>query len=284
MVNLQSNLDKMQRLQEQMSSGKSLNKPSDAPADAASALRYRSEIRRSEQHARNASDGLGWLGEADTALNAVVGITHRVKALALQGANGTSGPIEREALAAEVDVLRANALGLANTTYLDRPIFGGTSASPLAYDAAGAFVGDAGQIKRSVANGTSVRVNLTGPEAFNVPGPPATDLFAVLADVAAALRSGDQSTLVSTDVVTLEKVTDKMQNALSTLGARTNQVETLRQRSEDGAMNLSSSLAEVESVDLPRTIVEMQMQEVAYKAAISTTARVLQPSLVDFLR
>ena len=47
---------------------------------------------------------------------------------------------------------------------------------------------------------------------------------------------------------------------------------------------MTNSLAEVENIDLPKTIVELQMQEVAYKAALGATARVVQPSLLDFLR
>ena len=58
----------------------------------------------------------------------------------------------------------------------------------------------------------------------------------------------------------------------------------MRQTAEDRVIGLRNSLAEVESVDLPKTIVELQMQETAYQAALGATQRVVQPSLVDFLR
>jgi flagellar hook-associated protein 3 FlgL len=65
---------------------------------------------------------------------------------------------------------------------------------------------------------------------------------------------------------------------------RFRQVETIRDRVDALALDQQNGLAEVESIDLPATIVEIQLQEVGYQAALSATARVLQPSLVDFLR
>lgn len=49
-------------------------------------------------------------------------------------------------------------------------------------------------------------------------------------------------------------------------------------------MALRGSLAQVENIDLPKTIVELQMQQVAYQAALGATAKVIQPTLLDFLR
>ena len=59
---------------------------------------------------------------------------------------------------------------------------------------------------------------------------------------------------------------------METLGNQANQLDTQNQ------------LSEVEGVDLPAAIVEMQLQEVAYQAALGATAKALQPTLMDFLR
>ena len=40
----------------------------------------------------------------------------------------------------------------------------------------------------------------------------------------------------------------------------------------------------MENADLPKTVVDLQMQQVAYQASLGATARVMQPSLLDFLR
>jgi flagellar hook-associated protein 3 FlgL len=43
-------------------------------------------------------------------------------------------------------------------------------------------------------------------------------------------------------------------------------------------------VSDVEDIDLPKTISDMQLQQVAYQAALAAGAKVVQPSLVDFLR
>ncbi len=278
-ANLQLNLARTQRLQEQLSSGRQLNRPSDDPAGTVSALRFRADLRRGEQLIRNADDGIAWLATADTALTDGLQAIGRVRELALRGINASMGPEDRAAIAAEVDGLADHLIGLANTTYLGRPVFGGTGASAQAYSPAGAYLGDAGTIERTVLDGVDVRVNVTGPEAF---GPPGADLFAALKDIAFHLRT-DPSQL-SADVAALDDRTLTVKNALAQVGARYHQVEVMRDRTEVAGLDATSALAEVESVDLPHTIMELSMQEVAYQAALAATARVLQPSLLDFLR
>ena len=50
------------------------------------------------------------------------------------------------------------------------------------------------------------------------------------------------------------------------------------------SLSLQAKLSETEDVDLPKTIMELQMQQTGYQAALSITAKSLQPTLVDFLR
>src|SRR3954454_12750782 len=91
---LQANLAKMQQLQEQLSSGKALNRPSDSPVGTVQALQFRADIARGEQYKRNADDGLSWLGIADDTLTNVLGTTGRIRELVLNGQNGALGVAE----------------------------------------------------------------------------------------------------------------------------------------------------------------------------------------------
>jgi flagellar hook-associated protein 3 FlgL len=123
---------------------------------------------------------------------------------------------------------------------------------------------------------------MTGPEVF---GSGDTQLFDVLANLSKTppgagvrpgrARRGDRPA---------GRATNRIISALGTIGARTNRMETMLTRAKDSLISLTNNLNEVESIDLPRTIVDLQMQEVAYKAALGATARVVQPSLLDFLR
>src|SRR5438132_504515 len=166
--NLALNLSKMAKLEVQLSSGKSLNRPSDSPIQTVEAMQYRSDIRRNDQFQRNAGDGLNWLGMADNTLTSMLSTVGRVKELVLQGMNGSTDAVQRGNIAQEVIALRDTLVGQANTKYLDRPIFAGNANTTGAYDpTALTFVGSANDlIERRVAPSQKFRVNMTGPEHF----------------------------------------------------------------------------------------------------------------------
>src|SRR4051794_22573943 len=85
MTNLQHNIDKLNRLQDVMSSMKQIRRPSDSPVGTVSALHYRSDLGRNEQLNRNIDDGLTWLNLADSSLNTMIDQLHRVRDLSIQG-------------------------------------------------------------------------------------------------------------------------------------------------------------------------------------------------------
>ena len=286
MNGLQANQKRMQQLQEQLSSGRQVNRPSDSPVKTVEAMQFRGTLSRTEQYIRNADDGLALLNAADSALSGSLELTRRVRELTLQGMNGSVNAQGREALAVEIDGLRDGLLALANTRLLDRPVFGGNTGGTAAYSTpAGAFVGDTGTAVRTVAAGTQVEVNVTGPAAF---GDGKEQIFEVLRGLSAQLRGATDAPGGVTDLgdglSKIDRATERIIGALGTIGARTNRVETMKAKAEEQRVTVTNSLSEVESIDLPKTIMELQMQEVAYKSALGATARVVQPSLLDFLR
>lgn len=283
LTRLQGSLSRLAEIQEHLSTGRVLNRASDNPADAATAMRLRASIGAQQQYARNAEDGTGWLDTLDTVLGSAGDTVRRARELGLQAVSGAAGPEAREALAVEVDQLRAALLGTANTTYLDRPVLGGTTAGPVAFaESAGVvgFAGDANPVHRTVADGVVVDVSLPGTTAFGADG---DNVFDHLTALSAALRSGDLAA-VRTGAEALADDGARLVTARADVGARAQRVEQAATRAGDLELSLTSSLAEIENADLPRTMVELQMQEVAYQASLAATARVLQPSLVDFLR
>lgn len=278
---LQTGLSRLAKTQEQLTTGRVLNRPSDSPTDTTSAMRMRASLAEQAQYKRNAQDGLGWLGTIDTELQSQLSQLRRASDIAIQGANATSSSVQvREALAIEVDQIRASLLTGANTSYLGRPVFGGLTAGTAAYDGAGGFVGTAGPVSRTVGKGVQVQVNVDGPDVF---GPPGADLFKNLEDLSNALRAGD-SAGVQTSIGALAGDQTRITTALAEVGTRYNRLEQAVQKTMDTELSLSSTLSEVENVDLATATLDLGMHEVAYKAALASTARLIQPSLVDFLR
>jgi flagellin-like hook-associated protein FlgL len=279
---LNRNLDALGKLQNQLTSGRLVNKPSDSPTATNRAMQTRSEQASITQQARNISDASGWLDQADSTLRQMLGSVARVRDLTLQGLNtGAASASSQEALATEVDALREGLIGLANTKVQGRPIFGGVTAGPDAYDASGTFIGIPGTaVNRRISDSEVLRVDVNGPDAF---GTGAGNVFAVVARIAANLRANDGAAL-DVDLAELDALAEGMRTSVADIGSRASRLERVGLINSDRALSLESQLAETENIDLPNTIMKVQMQQVGYQAALAATAKAISPTLLDFLR
>jgi flagellar hook-associated protein 3 FlgL len=189
LYNLQANLNKMADLQSKMSSGKSIQRPSDDPSSTGRTMSLRAEKAAATQASRNASDGVAWLGTIDSTMQSSISALGRVRDLTVQGANtGAMGATSREAIATEIEGLRDTLLNFANTTIQGRSVFAGTSDSGVAFQAGApyAWQGVAGSsVERRIGPDATVRVDADGAGVF---GTGATSVFALLDNIAADLR------------------------------------------------------------------------------------------------
>ena len=277
---LQTGLNRLSTTQEQLSTGRTINRPSDNPTGTNDAMRLRASLAAKGQYSRNAEDGTSWLDHADSTLTSMLDGVGRARDLILQGASdGNNDDTSRQALATELTQIRAGLLDQANTQHLGRPLFGGTTAGTAAYDSNGSFVGDTNDVNRTVGDGVTIAVNVSGPAAFSGGG---TDLFSVLSDAISKLSSN--SSAVTGNLTDLDAVAGSMRTALSTVGTRTNRIETASNILDSTTLDTKAALSDVENVDIASAIVDLQMQEVAYQASLGATSRVIQPSLMDFLK
>jgi flagellar hook-associated protein 3 FlgL len=283
---LNRNLGDLGKLQEQLTSGKVVSRPSDSPTAVNRSLQIRKDQAATTQHARNISDAQSWMETTDTALTSMVAQVRRVRDLTVQAANdGSMTDAGRTAIAAEVSALRDSLLGLANENVDGRPVFGGATSGNKAYEADGTWVGVGNAdgtgvvpIKRRISNDEQVRIDTTGLEAF---GPPGGDLFTVVGKIATDVGAGVS---VQDDLADLDAAIDRLLTAASTVGARAARIDNAAQVNTDRQLALTKQLADVEDVDLPKTIMQLQFQQTGYQAALQATAQVIRPSLVDFLR
>lgn len=285
LANLQLSLSTMADMQAKMSSGKKIQVPSDDPAAASDLLRLRGEQRAQTQYSRNADDGNSWLTTIDTAIQSSVSVLRRARDLTVQGGDGALGATSREALATELDGVRDSLLAQANTTYLGRQVFAGTS------DKGAAFVKDPvtgtynwtgtpnAPVERRVGPVTQVRVDVDGSAAF---GSGAGSVFALLDQVATALRTPGADT--SAFISQIDTHMNNMLTQLSGVGARQNQVTDAQSDLQTAQLTTKTQLSGVEDIDLADTILKLQSQQAAYQGALGAAAKVLQPSLLEFLK
>jgi flagellar hook-associated protein 3 FlgL len=265
-----------------LSTGKLINRPSDSPTGLVSALQLRSDVGRYKQWERNANDGLAFLGTIDSAVSGSMSTLQRARDLVVQALNsGALGPAQREAVALEMDTLRQQMIAVANTRFMDRPVFGGVTTGSQAYDASGAFVGDdRAQVLRSVGPSSDVRVDLLGPEVFGDPF--VDDLFSTMSRISTEIRNGDPA--LSADLGVLDAHMERATSSLADIGARYKRLEAMRDMSTARQLDLGNQLSEIEDVDMAKSIMDLQIQQQSYQTTLGATAKVLQPSLLDFLR
>lgn len=280
LLGLQSTASRLSDLQSQLSSGRQITKPSDNPTGTATALGLRAELKRLNQYQNNATDAIGWLTTTDTTLSSAVTQLQTVRTLVLQGLNtGSSSASSNEALAQQVDQIRTSLIGLSNASYLGRPIFGGTTATTSAFDGTGKYVGDAGTVTRTVGPNTSLTINAVGTDVF---GPNGASVFDVLTGISASLR-GNPANLTS-DLAKLDAATTRISSQQGLAGSIYQRVQNSQNLVSSSTLDLKSQLSDIEDVDVADLAIKVSSADAAYQAALATTAKIRQVSLLDFLR
>ncbi len=185
--NLGKNQFEMDKLQDKLATGKNVRIPRDNPISTTNQMLYRTRATEIEQYISNISESKSKLDEADTALQSVMRIFHRVRVLTVQGAHGIYSSFERkEAAATEINEMLEELVAIANSkSATGRPIFGGhetgTENVPNPFvqiyqtitagnqgDAMTGveYRGNIGDIQREVAKGEYMNVNIPGNKVF----------------------------------------------------------------------------------------------------------------------
>jgi flagellar hook-associated protein 3 FlgL len=271
---------RMAQLQEQISSGKAIQRASEDPGGTRSVMTLRAEQTRMSQYAQNIDNGLLRLNTTRTQVDSVNDQLFKSRELVLQGQASNSTASSRSALAAQIDVIASSLLVAANSDFAGRALFTGSTSAATAYNAGGTYIGDTNAVTTRVDDfGSTVRIELNGPEIF---GADATNAFAVLTSIADSLRNTPAN--LAANLTSLDSVITTARGAQATVGSRINQLNELRDVSADRILSITGALAAVEDTDLTKTIMELTMQQTSYEAALYATASIMQPSLMDFLR
>ncbi|WP_327058924.1 flagellar hook-associated protein FlgL [Leifsonia sp. ZF2019] len=278
--NLQLSLQRQQQLYDQATSRRQITKPSDDPTATASALGVRADQAATAQYKRNADNGDAWLTTADSTLNSVEDIMRRVRDLTVSGANDGSLSTEaKEAIATELDGLKKSLLSLANTSYLGRTVFAGNSDAGVAFQPDYSFTGAAGStVERRIGPDTTVRVDADGAAVF---GTGSGSVFALLDAISNDLRTGVN---VGPRLGEIDDRTKAIVGEHAEIGGRQTRIDKAKDMLAVGANSLEAQRSSIEDVDLSKVLLDLKTQDVNYQTAIAVTARVLQPTLMDFLR
>jgi flagellar hook-associated protein 3 FlgL len=282
LFNLQRSNTAMGKYQEQASSGKKINRPSDDPVTAVRGMFYRSSLNEIDQFKRNAEDGQTWMTTTDEGLDEVNSVLQRVRELTVQGLNGTNDPSARNAIAQEISQLKEHLGEVANSQIAGKYIFAGTDTKTPPYNTTNkAFINtNKEKLELQVGQTSKVQINVLGTDVFNNDGN--GGIFKVLDGIVSEFSSPTGGTTEH-----LEQLDSQIDNILkerSELGARSNRMGLTVSRLDGLEISTTSMLSKEEDVDISQVIIELKTQESVQQAALSIGARIIQTSLVDFLK
>jgi flagellar hook-associated protein 3 FlgL len=279
----QRTIARLATYQEQLSSGKRINRVSDDPVEARQALRYRAESLQTDSYLDNISKGGSFISASDSALGQMTEVMDQAKALAVQGANGTQDAASRQALARSVDSLLTRLVDLGNTVHDGRAVFAGTATAsqPFARSADGSQVvyqGNLDAFAVQVGPNSRVTVNQDGFSLFKG----GVDVFKSLIDLRDALTANDPTTITGL-ITTVDQAHAHLNDLHGAMGGTEQRLDLARNQLEGTKTNLDDLLSQAEDVDFAATIANMQTAQVALEAGLQAGAKVLKPSLLDFL-
>ena len=363
---LSSSYKRLAELNDQMTSGKKISKPSDDPVVAMNGMRYRSQVKEVTQFKRNLNEGFKWLDNADSALNETGTTLQRIRELTVQASNDSYDAAERSNIADEVASLQEHLGSLADSKVGDTYIFSGTDTDrkpinedlinidynkfvaesdkkgfvisyqgqTFNYDSTdttgNTFVSSAGQkmildpatnkvtyrqeatesnngevdvfekqltgdqlvishkdavsnntqdVVLEVMKGIKIPINVQPQETFSI------ELFSGLESIKKMLQD---PTAQGEDISKSLEHIDQMLNAVistrSELGARTNRAEMVENRLLEQEVIAEEMVSENEDVDLEEVFIQLTIQQSIHQASLAVGAKIIQPTLMDFLR
>ncbi|WNB92716.1 flagellar hook-associated protein FlgL [Bacillus sp. NEB1478] len=272
--------EQMGKTQEQLSTGKKISRPSDDPVVAMKGMSYRTNLTEVEQYKRNLSEAYNWMENSDASLDKATSVMQRIRELTVQASNGTLEDSQKEMIAKEVGQLKEHLGSIANTQIAGKYLFNGndTTSAPVDLSTNPPTLSiNENPVKIEMSKGIEVAVNINPTHVFN------QDLFKNITDLEDALK-GNNATPINDFLGKLDKNIDSLVAERAELGARNNRLELIDDRVSEQEVIANRILSDNEDADIERVITDLKMQETVQRAALSVGARIIQPSLMDFLR
>jgi flagellar hook-associated protein 3 FlgL len=291
LANINQSMDRVDTTQQELSTGKKINQPSDNPYGTSLALQLNNQLANLDSYSNNVTDGTGWAQSANASLSDITNAVQRIRELVVGAANGTNTQADMAADADEVNQLIDQIKQDANTQYNGQYIFAGAATGTQPYQAGAndAYAGDSGQVMRTIGPGTSIAVNanLAGVlgTGQTTAGQPAGDgkLLNTLRNIADAMQSGNTGAL-SANLSQLDSNFNSLTGLTAALGATTDRLQMAGSRIESLQAADTQVLSNTQDADMAKTEIDFSTQQAALQAALQAGAKIVQSSLMNFLQ
>jgi len=292
--NLNSNLSAMNKYQTQLSSSKRITKISDDPIGVMSILATKSKLNKLDQYSRNVTEAKSLLTQTETSVNEMNEMVVSLYEQAVSATTDSKNGDDRKAIAVYVEQLKEQIFNLGNTTLGDKYVFGGynTEEPPfkmdgdvVKYNNVDLIIEDSSdlesqKIQFEIGKGIKTKVSING---VNLMGKGEDNILKIVDDLILALNSNDTNK-ISESVGKLQNKQSDILSVISEIGGNTKRLDIVEQRYGQDVMNYETMLSDVEDVDVAKAIMEYKNAEAVYNSALSIGSKILQPSLLDFMK
>ncbi len=283
---IQQSDQSLQTALQQVSTGLKVNLPSDDPAASAALLQLQSQSSDLDRYTTNAESALSQAQSGDSVLSFVVSLLNQAITLGTEGANSTSSATNRASIATDVQGLLSNVVSLANTTFQGASIFAGTVSGQSAFtaDANSAtgytYNGNSSINTVNVGGSLSVQATIPGDTLFTNPS---ASVLGALSDLTKALTSGtsaDIGTATASVTNALNYVTQQHVVYGNTINQLTSQETYLSQEQ----VTLTSRETSLVGIDTATAAENLSQAEISNSAIFAAAAKVIQNSLLNYLK
>lgn len=288
--NISKSYEKLSKINEQAQTGKRFTKTSDDPVAAVKSLQYSTALFRNEQYKNNLNEAQNWIDTSETSVTEIIDIMSNIRDKVLDAANGTKQPEDLAAIGVEIGQMKNQIIDAMNTQMLGKFVFNGTNTNvkPVVENADGTYTfnfenyTDSNAVQANISDGITLNVNSNPISAFGGQAN-GQNVIEMLTDLENSLKNG---TFANSDdaLGSIDQFKEVMSAERSDLGARSNRVDLVGSRLTSQFQVLKNAKSDNEDVESEKAILDLLQQETVNRAALATTAKVIQPSLVDFLR
>lgn len=315
---MQRNLNKMNKIQNQLTSGKEVRRPSDNPFIVARSMQLNGDISANEQYNSNIKDTINWLDATDTALGQLTDTMQRIRELMVSAGNAAYGEDEKNAIKDEINQRIEEVGTILNSSFDGKYIFGGSRATfkPVITEKNDngnnviSYAGKDGEIidlntdsykekaqldmldkKLSVeiSKGVTMEYNVTSKQIleFNDGVGESINVMSLLSDITNNISSKDLDESSKLTNENLKDITSSIDNLLKVraeVGAKQNRMESAELKNEEENFNLTEVLSANEDINFTEKTMQSATMQTIYMASLQTSAKVIQPSLLDYIR
>ncbi len=309
----------MKKINDQLTSGKEIRRPSDNPFKAARSMQLNSDIGANTQYNENIKDTTNWLDTTDTALEQLGNSFQRFRELMVSAGNAAYGSDEKKAIRDEMNEKVNEITQILNTSFDGKYIFGGTkgSSKPVGstkdLESGNNFIhlsGNEGEtlsldnldenvqnqinmigkkLSVEVSQGVTMEYSVSATDVllFKDKNGVNSNVMNLLKDIVDNVASEDTN---ASNKVTNENLKD-MDEAISNLlkiraegGSKQNRMEAAAGQNDEQNFNLKDILSQTEDIDFAEKNIEATVAQSVYLASLQVSAKIIQPSLLDYLR